>query len=240
MASARIWGLLAVSALAMGLAGCGVQGPPGDQTTPQPGEALLRVAHAAEDVPAFDVCVNDEVIIENARFGRITDFADVVAGSRDVVAIDAGGDCNDDVGIAGRFTFTDGDSYTAVVLDDENPVLLEDDLSPVRVGRARIRVINASPDSLAVDVEDVGGVTLLDDIRFNEPDDYDYAEVQDGTYDVVVVPLAGDQIPLELGDVELEEGHVYTVFVFGHVDPQGDEEEFDAIVRDDGLVGVDT
>lgn len=221
------------------MVGCQPQPDGGGGGSAPPGVSRLRFAAAAEALPAFDVCVDGNVAVENVRFGRITDYGEAESGSSEVTAIDAGGDCDDEISVSGRFSLTSMDDYTFVILPlIDEPLQLEDDNSRTPEGQARIRLINASRDSLALDVEDEGGATLFDEVRYNEPDDYGYISVNAGTFNLVVTPLAGDQTPFEMGANVLEEGHVYTLFAFGNVDSGADEEAFDVILVDDANPGT--
>jgi hypothetical protein len=219
--------------------GCAINvGPGPSDGQPTPSTTSVRVAHAAAETTAFDVCVAGEVVLENARFGRITSYSETQAGVVLFQVIDAGGDCDDIVGDDITINLASNRAYTVVALEDDDPIPLLDDTSPVRDGRARIRIINGSRNSLAVDVTDEGGFQLFDDVRYNEEEDYAYSEVPAGTYDLVITPLAGTRTPVSLGEQQLAEGHVYTVFVFGFADAEEDEEPFDAIIVDDGNAGT--
>ncbi len=203
------------------------------------GVTEVRIANAAPQLAAFDVCADDDLAIPNIRFGQVTGYAEIRAGTVDLRGVDAGAACDDDQIVGGTFTITRLRDYTFVMLPDQSePIQLEDDNSPTDPGRARVRLINASPGSLALDVQDQGGITLFDDVRYNEPDDYDYIAVAAGTYDLIALPLAGDAVTLEIGIVTLEEGHVYTFFASGTVEAGDDEEPFNVVLFQDAVAGI--
>jgi hypothetical protein len=218
------------------VAGCTVNMNPGGGGPSTPSVTSVRVAHAAPGELAFDVCVANEVILENARYGRITDYAESRAGSVNFRVIDAGGRCTDVIQDI-TLDLTADRAYTVLVLDDVAPLPLLDDTSPVSSGRARIRVVNASRNSLAIDVYEQGGLRFFDDIRYNEPGDYGYITVPAGTYELTIEPLGGSKTPLVMDPTSLERGRVYTLFVFGRVDAAEDANPFSAILQLDGNAG---
>lgn len=126
---------------------------------------------------------------------------------------------------------------TLVLLaDGESGFQFVDDNSPTRAGRARVRLINASEDSVSLTIRD-GGTTLFALVRFDEPGEYEYpdGDLVARTYDLTVVPLAGEMTPLEFNGIEFEAGSVYTLFAVGRIDGEG--EAFDLIVEMDASPG---
>ena len=149
--------------LLVAIVGCTVTTIPGSggpSTPSTPSTTSIRVAHAAPSERAFDVCVGGEVILENSRYGRITEYTASRAGAVTFRVIDAGGNCSNVIGDDITVDLLASRAYTMVVLDDVDPLTLSDDTSPVTSGRARIRVVNASPNSLALDAVSYTHLTL--------------------------------------------------------------------------------
>ena len=123
-----------------------------------------------------------------------------------------------------------------LLADGESGFQLVDDNSPTRAGRARVRLINASEDSVSLTIRD-GGTILFPLIRYNEPADYDYldGDLVAGTYNLTVVPQAGEMTPLEFNGIEFEAGSVYTLFAVGRIDGAG--KAFDLVVEMDASPG---
>ncbi|MCZ6655624.1 MAG: DUF4397 domain-containing protein [Planctomycetota bacterium] len=226
--------LLTTSAIFACTTGCA------SSPAPPPEPAEVRIANAEIGGLAFDVCVDGDVVLSNSRFGTITDYTALVAGSRTLETVVAGSDCddliNDLFGDDATVTLGAGTVNTLVLLaDGESGFRLDDDRSRIGVGQARVRLINASEDSLSLTVTEDGGTTLFDLVRYNEPGDYGYTEVDAGTYNLTITPLAGDMTPLEIAGVEFARGNVYTLFAVGRVDGVG--EAFDLVVVNDAAPG---
>lgn len=231
--------LLTTSAIIAGIAGCA------SSPAPPPEPAEVRIANAEIGGLAFDVCVDGDVVLTDSRFGTITDYVELDAGSVTLEQVVPGSDCDDFIndlfGDDATVTLGEGTVSTLVLLaDGESGFQLDDDRSRVRVGQARVRLINASEDSLSLTVTEDGGIlggatTLFDAVRYNEPGDYAYDEFDAGTYDLTITPLAGDMTPLEIAGVQFARGNVYTLFAVGRVDGEG--KAFDVIVVNDAAPG---
>jgi len=211
----------------------------GGGTSP-PGPANFRVANAEIDGLAFDVCAEGQVVLENSRFGNFTAYAEVDSGTVQLNRAAAGSDCDDFIneffgpGVDVRLD-EDTDNTLVLLADGESGFQLEDDNSPTPAGRARVRLINASEDSLSLTVQEAGGTILFLLVRYDEPGDYEYIDVVAGTYNLTVTPQAGEMTPFEFADVDFEAGNVYTLFAVGRVDGEG--EAFDLVVETDASPG---
>ena len=223
-----------------GLCGCQPSQSGGDPSPPGP--ANFRVANAEIDGLAFDVCADGQVVLENSRFGNLTAYAEVDSGTVELAQAVAGSDCDDVINdlFGGEFDvrLDEGTDNTLVLLaDGDSGFQLEDDNSPTRDGRARVRLINASEDSLSLTVREDGGTILFALVRYDEPGDYVYVDVVAATYNLTVTPQAGEMTPIEFEGIQFEAGSVYTLFAVGRIDGAG--EAFDLIVSEDATPGVE-
>ena len=231
--------LLAILICGLALSGCSTSGSGGGEP---PGPANVRIANAQIGGVAFDVCSSNEVILENSRFGQITDYAEVTSGTVDLEQIVAGSTCdnviNDVFGGAASITVSENTDNTAVLLaSGDDGFVLRDDNSPTPADRARVRLVNASEDSLSLTVTEQGGAILFALVRYDTPADYDYAELLAGTYDLIVTPQAADSTPLTLDGVEFQAGSVYTLFAVGRVDGEG--EPLELVISEDAQPGTE-
>lgn len=181
--------------------------------------ARLRVVHASPDAPAVDVCSGSARVVEGATFPAATDYLTVPAGTVPVNVIPAGMSC-DSAGVIEADLMLAADSDTTVaavnVLDEIEPLVLTDDNTAPAAGMARVRFVHASPDAPTVDITLPDGTTLFDNISFKEVGDY--IEAGAGTLDLDVRDETGMTVVLELNDVTLEDGGVYTVYAIGFFD----------------------
>lgn len=233
-------GMVILASVMVLTSGCTTDPPPSDP----PGPANVRVANAEIGALAFDVCADGQVVLENSRFGAITAYAEVDSGSIEFSKAAAGSACDDFIndffgGSASIQLGEDSDNTLVLLADGESGFQLVDDNSPTAADRARVRLINASEDSLSLTVsyEGGGGINLFRLVRYNEPGDYNYVDVVASTYNLIVTPQAGEMTPIEFDAVELAAGTVYTLFAVGRIDGVG--EGFDLIVSEDAVPGIE-
>ena len=218
------------------VAGCSSQSDSGGGGTGI-GRAQVRIAHAASVLPTFDVCWDDDVVIEGATFRTITAYSRLTAGTYRIAGIAPGGDCDEPLTATRTATYAHDRDYTTVLLEGFAPLSLLDDNSPVPQGRCRIRLINGSPDSESLSVEEAVGATILAGIDYNDQRDYQtYVEIAALTYNLVITSPALDAEPFEMGLVNLEEGRVYTLFATGEV---SGPTPFDVILVEDANPGTE-
>lgn len=189
-------------------------------------QAEVRVAHLAPEVPDVDVYVDGEPVSEltDVPHGIVSPYLSLSPGShsiqiyaskdaaRPMVAVDA--------------EFQDGTAYTVGVVgstDEGAPTaeIYRDDNSIPPEGRAKLRVVNTSPDAGPVNVvPEGGGEKLVSDLKF--PNASDYAEVPSGIsphvsdYDVVTKAKGTEPWPLPMPYTSLKSGTVYSAFVVGN------------------------
>jgi len=225
--------------MVVGLNGCATGTPPGGGGAARSAE--VRMANAQIGGVAFDVCVDGTAVIENSRYGTFTDYTEVPSGNRQFSAILPGTSCTNPInilfGLGGSINVGAGSQNTLVLLaDGDTTFLLTDDNAPTPANRARIRLVNAVEDSLALTLGEENSPAIFESVRYDEPGDYGYTNVVAATYDLVVTPLAGDQTPIEINNVQFEAGRVYTLFAIGRIDGEG--EAFQLVVEEDSQPGV--
>lgn len=189
-------------------------------------QAGVRVVHATADAPAVDVFVGGAATaaISDLAF---TETAPGQSGRDSYVGLDAGtlnvkvsaaGQSPDDAVIDADLDLVNGQGYTVLavgLLDDIEPLVLADQTRGIAT-QASLRVIHASTQAPNVDVYlvDAGaGIgnssPVLEDVPFKAASDF--LPVAAGDYKVIVT-AAGDGNPvIEVDDLSLEAGKVYTV-----------------------------
>jgi hypothetical protein len=179
----------------------------------QTGEAALRVIHASPDAPAVDIYVNGAKAISNLAFEEASAWAMLPAGSYDVKVTAAGGT---DAVIQATLPLEAGKYYSVAAtgkLADITAKVFEDNLTGLDAGKARLRVIHASPDAPAVDVAVKGGAVLVPGLAF--PNASDYLTLDPATVDVEVRAAGTSTVALAVPGLTLEAGKVYTVYAVG-------------------------
>src|SRR5689334_13893628 len=178
----------------------------------QTAEAHVRVIHASPDAPAVDVYVNGGKAISNLAFKGVSDWTALPAGSYDVKVTAAG----QTAGVIEAKLPLEGGKYYSVVavgkLANITARVFEDDLSDLG-GKARLRVVHASPDTPAVDVAAKGGSVLVSNLAF--PNASDYLTLDPMTVDVEVRPAGTTTVALAVPGLSLQAGKVYTVYAVG-------------------------
>lgn len=179
------------------------------------GTAMVRVVHASPDAPPVDVWVDGNRAIQGLAFGNATDFVSLPAGTHQVAVTPA----NQPIGSAvidTPLTLQAGMAYEVAAVGKLANIAAQVypvDLSPLAAGKARVRVVHASPDTPAVDVAVTGGPVLFSNVSF--PNGTDYATVDAGTYNLDVRPAGTSTVALALRNVSLKASTVYDVFAIG-------------------------
>ena len=208
------------------------------------GDAKVRVAHASPDAPNVDVFIDDEKVLADVPYTAVSGYLELSADTYEV-AIAAASDAEepDD---AETVVFQDdvtleAEDYTVAAIGELTPdasdeglrvAIYEDRLGVLDEDTGRVRIVHASPDAPAVDVQVVDDdgdtvLTLAEDLEFGEASEN--VEADAGTYSVAVFPAGGDEDTDEavLGpvDVEVRDGEVLTVFAMGFLDAEPDDVE---------------
>ena len=184
------------------------------------GDACVNVVHASPDAPAVDVFVDGERALEDLEFGAASGWVALPAGTHQIQVAPAGGEAADAV-IDAEVELEAGTAYEVAatgLLAEIEPQIFPVDLSPFEdsdASTARIRVVHASPDAPEVDVAVKGGDVLIEALAF--PEASDYLTVPADTYDLEVRVAGTEDVALELPDVKLEAGTVYSVYAIGQV-----------------------
>ena len=203
-------GILTAASTLMGAFALSAAAPAAAQ---QADTARVRVVHASPDAPAVDVYLNDAKAISNLAYKASSDFAAVPANSYAVKVTAAGGT---DAVISATLPLEAGKSYTVVAVGQLANIaaqVLVDDTSDLASGKARLRVVHASPNTPGVDVAVTGGPVLINNLAF--PNASDNLDVDAGTYNVEVRPAGTTTAALSAPGLALEAGKYYTVIAVG-------------------------
>ncbi len=176
--------------------------------------ARVRVVHASPDAPAVDVLVNEQPAFTNLAFKAVAPYAALPAGSYGVAVVPTGK--TEPKVITATLPLDAGKDYTVIALNtlaNIEPLVLTDNNSAPADGKAHVRFVHASPDAPAVDVAVKGGPVIFSNVAFKGVGDY--TPVDAGTYDLEVRLAGTNTVALEVPNVTLSNGSVYTVFAMG-------------------------
>ena len=180
--------------------------------------AKVRVLHASPDAPAVDIYVDGAKALEAVPFGVISGWIDIDPGMHNLQVVAAGADPADGAVLAADVDFA-AETLTTIAAANAlaaiEPKVFVDDTAAYALGEgnAKVRVIHLSADAPAVDVAPDGADALIKELAYGAASDY--LEVPAGDYDLEVRPAGAMDVALDLDDVTLEAGHVYTVFAIG-------------------------
>jgi hypothetical protein len=182
----------------------------------QSANAMVRVAHASPDAPAVDVYVGGNRVLSNVPFGAVSAYLSLPTGKYAIKVLPAGAAATDKGVIEAEVSVEGGKAYTIAAMGKVaqiGPVVLGDNLANPAAGKAKVRLVHASPDAPAVDVAVKGGPVLFRNVAFKAASDY--LEVDAGSYDLEVRPAGTTTVALAVPGVKLEAGTTYSVWALG-------------------------
>lgn len=176
---------------------------------------MIRVMHASPDAPPVDIYVDGKAVLTNVPFFTLSGALSLPNGTYEVAITPAG------AGLASAVFVTDltvenGYAGTVVALNTLSNLevgLYDDDMSPVAAGKARVRVIHASPDAPAVDIKLAGTSTaVVSNAAFT---DAATIEVPAGTYAFDITPAGASTVVFTTPSLRFESGWSYTLVASG-------------------------
>lgn len=179
---------------------------------------MVRVMHASPDAPAVDIYVDGNAVLRDVPFFAYSNYLTLPDGTYNIAVTPAGSPVEDAV-LAGPLEVRGGFSGTLGAvgfLDDIEAVLYEDNTVPVPAGKARVRVIHASPNAPAVDVKLAGTSTV---VVQNAPFKASaYVEVDAGTYQFDISPAGQSAVVFTTPPLRFENGWIYTLVATGDLE----------------------
>jgi Domain of unknown function (DUF4397) len=207
---ARTAGVVALLLGALALpAAAGAQGAP----------AKVRVLHLSPDAPKIDVYVDGTSTLTAVPFKTATKHAQVPTGTH-TVEIRPAGSANGNPLASARATLAPDAAYTlaAVGLAAKLQIMvLKDDFTAPPPGKAKLRGIDASPQSPPIDIAIAGGPVLFRNLTF--PEATPFATVEAGSMALEVRRAGTEEVVFKSGARPLPAGAILTVA--GTVSPSG-------------------
>lgn len=183
-----------------------------------PVQGKVLVVHASPDAPGVDLLVDDTKVNTAAlTFPNNTGYLNVDAGERNFKVNAAGTSTsviNADVTIDPNTNYS---LFAINRLTTIEALLVEDDLTAPASGKAHVRFIHLSPDAPAVDVTLTNGTIVFGNTSFKSGTGF--APLDAGTYNLQARVAGTATVALEIPNVTLVAGKIYTVFARGFLTP---------------------
>ncbi len=224
----------AALALSLALAACNTMEPVVTDN------ANVRVAHLSPNTPNVDVFLDGRLLpaLTNVPFKAVSGYLKIPVGPHDIAIFPTGKTTNPaielknitlekknyTIGAVGLLSGTGAQALKANVYVD--------DLTTI-AGKARVRVIHASPDAPAVDVGVKGGTpaeAVVKGITF--PNATGYLELAPGSLPLEIRAAGASAAVFSFNTPSLAAGKVYTVFAVGRLGTAG---EFGVVAVGDSL-----
>lgn len=198
-------------------------------------KALVRVVHAMPAQPAVDAFAGDSRTFTNVTYKTVTPYTEL-ADDRQQLTLKPAGQAS--ALAENSENFAGGKHYTVLAVptssEDPKPALkvVADNLTPPAAGKAKVRVINASPDVGDIDVYTMNNAEkLFGGVNFKS--EAGYAEISPTTTVVELRPKGQKQPLLMLPQFSFEPDKTYTIVVVG----RAKNNQLEAVTVEDQFVG---
>lgn len=181
--------------------------------------AFVSLFNASPDAPDLDIVVDNRQINSNPfEYADYTGYLRFFTGERNLKFGPFGAS---NIVVDTTVTFEVGKAYSVFVVDeysDAGIIVLNDNSEDPASGKAKIRLVNLSPDTPDATLK-VDGETsaVVEPQPFKEASDF--IEVDAKTYDFKVTSDNGSEVVLDVPDVDLQTGWFYTIIVRGYKTP---------------------
>lgn len=183
--------------------------------------AKVMVVHASPDAPGVDLLVDNTLVGSNLTFPNNTGYLEVESGIRNVKVNVTGTQTTvigADLNILANVAYT---AFAVNTVANLEPMIFVDNLTAPASGKAHVRFIHLSPDAPAVDITSTDGTVVFSNVAFKES--IDFTPLDAGSYPLQVRVAGTSTVALELGNITLEAGKIYTVFARGLLSGTGDQ-----------------
>ena len=133
--------------------------------------AMVRLVHLTAGVPAADLYVDGTRTVAAVPFKTASRYRSLPAGAHTHSIRPAGASASSEPVASVRASIRAGAPYTAALLGGataSRAVVVKDDFAAPPAGRAKLRIIDAAPQSPPLDVAIADGPVLFRDVRFGE------------------------------------------------------------------------
>jgi len=178
----------------------------------QEGQALVRVVHLSAGAPRVDVYVDGTRMIAAVPFKTASKYHRMPASAHTLALRPAGSAANSTPAASQRVSVLPGVAYTVVLLGTPAQLqvrVAKDDFSAPPPGKARLRVVNAAPQSPPLDIGVAGGPVLFRNVTFGMVSDF--VAVAAGRFSLEVRQAGTSTVLFTQGAARLPAGMIITV-----------------------------
>lgn len=217
---------LAVSITAFTFVGCD-----DDEEAPMqpvPSNSSAMVIHTSPDAPGVDILVDNAVAGTNLTYLQNTPYVTLPSGTRNIKVNVTGTSATV---IEGDLNFVKDKAYSIFAVNSVaniEPLVIEDNLAAPASGKAHVRFIHLSPDAPAVDITLADGTVVFGNVSFKGFTAF--TPLDAGTYNLQVRLAGTSTVVLDLGNITLTSGEIYTAYARGFVAGVGDQQLGAAII----------
>lgn len=182
------------------------------------GQALVRVIHALPGERNIDVLADNNKVFTDVAYKAVTPYQEISSARHNFLVRPTGEEKTAPLAQNSE-SLGAGKHYTVVAFfgsfsAPQTLSIVDDNLTPPSAGKAKVRVINASPDEGKVDLYVQGkNKALFDGVNYQSATGYTEIDPMSGALEVR--PAGQDKPILGVPSVKFEAGKIYTVVITG-------------------------
>jgi hypothetical protein len=176
--------------------------------------SFIRVLHASPNAPGVDVYVNNVLTARDVTYKEFTQYIPLAGGLYNIKAYRTGTNVNPvidtNVNVPPRSIFTI--TVTGMLADIALTLVQEPPIQRLP-NETFIRFAHLSPNAPNIDITLPNGTKLFSDVEYKEVTDY--IPIRPGIYELQARLAGTDNIVLDVPNINLRSGNIYTVYVVG-------------------------
>jgi hypothetical protein len=178
----------------------------------QESQALVRLVHLAPGAPTADVYVDGTRMLAAVPFKTASKYHRMPASAHTLTIRPAGSTPSSAPAASARVSVLPGAAYTVVLLGVPQQLqvrVAKDDFSAPPSGKAKLRIVNAAPQSPPLDIGVAGGPTLFRNVTFGMISNF--VTIQAGRFSMEVRAAGSSTVLFTQGASRLQAGAIITV-----------------------------
>lgn len=182
--------------------------------------AYVAIYHGSPDGPDLGVRVDNTLIHTGFGFADYTGYEWYRVGERN---FKFGPVSSSSIDLEDDFTLEEDKFYSLYIVgeyDDAELIFLNDNTGLPASGKAKIRVINLSPDAGDIDLKVAAATSnWVSDLSFKE--NTDFIEIDATEFDLEIRASDDDELLAEIPNRQFQNQYIYTIIIRGYDTPPG-------------------